>query len=163
MLQQTVPGATCGCAEAVLACDGRGIAFGGLTNPDDTVILGALTIPLPPERLPNAGQMGVYVRVRGFAAPLVVLIAHTPDRRPPRLTFFGFYALGDFEESVGFGARDDGLPLTGVESKPFSWARPEDKPEAILIAPVELVGGEAFHLSEVDCVIPFFIPADPPW
>jgi hypothetical protein len=91
--------------------------------------------------------------MRGFAAPMAVLMG-TEEKG----TGFFFYAIGEYEESIGFGPKDDGFPAAGVVSSPYQWSQAEDKPTAVAIGPLELAGGEAFHLSEIDCVIPFVVP-----
>jgi hypothetical protein len=155
--QFSAPGATCGCADALLECDGRGIAFGGVTNMEDTLTLGILELYLDPVQLPSSGRMGVYIRMRGFAAPVFTVIQRSSGGVVESVEGFAFYTLGEFEESVGFEPKDDGLPVA-EESRPFQWSTPQEKPTSILIYPSDLVGGEAFHISEIDCVIPFVVP-----
>jgi hypothetical protein len=134
-------GCSCGCAECLAVCDGKGPVFAGLIppTPDAPSIL---HVDLP--KLPSKGRLGLYVRVRGEAPnPIPIIIIH------------GAAPVGAIPLNIGSSTSFLDITTGGSESGASGpeWNSADAAPTAIEIKPQ----GNKFGI-EIDCIVPFVIP-----
>lgn len=140
----------CGCGGCMAACDGKGPVL-GVSN-DGNVGFAPITIDLA-GHMPASGRIGVFVRERGIAAALVVVMKGTPDAYEVLTYYYMTSPIGTELTSLVF--YDD--PFLGM--KEYSWSKEADRPTLLVIAADE--GSSempALNLMEIDCVVPFVMP-----
>jgi hypothetical protein len=148
----------CGCAGCAAVCDGRGPVLGVL---DD----GALDY-VPPifeigDQLPERGTFGIYLRVRGVANMGIGLLAGTIDTQDDDpLVYLNAdaapYVLSPLStEFVEHVVVDQKL----LEVPPYTWTSAEGRPDYVLLSPGGSVTNPSLSLYELDCAVPFVLPA----
>lgn len=151
----------CGCEECLLRCDGFGPVFGPTT--DDSWGLPDFVVPTVGvgAALPDRGRMGVYVRMRGLAYVVALLMRGDPavptsleqlyydgDPGQPALYTLSGPFSSEFVEHLWFDQ-------SFIERSAYRWEDPSGKPELIAIATGDSAGGALF---EIDCIVPFYVP-----
>jgi hypothetical protein len=141
----------CGCGGCAALCDGKGPVIAAVDNSDE--LFPTLVVDIRDE-LPNAGELGLYVRARGLANMTVVLATIGADV----VTVFGaplypIYSPLSTSYSEHVLHRNELLSI-----EPYRWDRAEDKPMLVLLAINGTPENPATALAEVDCVVPFLVP-----
>lgn len=140
----------CGCGGCMAACDGKGPVL-GISN-DGNVGFAPITIDLA-GHMPASGRIGVFVRERGLAASLLVVMKGTPDAYEILTYYYMTSPIGTEYTSQVF--YDD--PFLGM--KEYSWSKEADKPTVLLIVADEGTSEMPdLNLMEIDCVVPFVVP-----
>lgn len=155
---------TCGCADCMSVCDGRGPVFAVRLRKGMPGL-----VPIPPMNIeglmPDAGRLGVYVRARGIGALLVAPFTGDPDvldtwqvvDEGGGLNIMTLQPRDTFGERVFFRT---------INGEPYSWDGPEDKPTVLLLTGLELDPEDPNEedvrdlFVEIDCVVPFHAPLD---
>lgn len=136
----------CGCAGCMAECDGKGPVLGVLS--DGVVPVAPVGIDIA-RHMPDAGSLGVFLRERGVAASLLVVMKGAdPDYEVVTYYFISSPIGTDYTSQVFY---DD--PFLGTSK--YTWTRREDRPTLLAIFPSEGAG----NLMEVDCVVPFVVGA----
>ena len=150
----------CGCEECLARCDGFGPVFGVRT--DGTLDLGDFLVPMAQvgAELPEAGRLGVYLRMRGLGSVLVMPLRGDPEI-PSSLTAL-HHPNGDQvvylvvnqggKEFVEYVLFDQSF----VDLDAYSWTEQAAKPELIALSVDDTPPRSA--LFEIDCLVPFFLP-----
>lgn len=134
----------CGCAGCMAVCDGKGPVLG--VQNDGNVMFAPVGIDIA-SSMPDAGSLGVFLRERGVAGSLLVVMkGAAPDYEIATYYFITSPVGTDFTSQVFY---DD--PFLGTSR--YTWTRREDRPTLLAIFASE--GGG--NLMEVDCVIPFVV------
>jgi hypothetical protein len=144
-IQTTLPFGSdclCGCAACASVCDGIGpvLAYAQFAGtPPPLLLVSDLR-----SYLPDSGQLGIYLRVRGISA--LVAGVPTPDGGAYAKQINPAMESGDFVDTVVF---DSNAP---------TWSIPTDAPGFLVItSSSESNGAPAISLAEVDCIVPFVV------
>lgn len=143
----------CGCARCMAVCDGIGPVFGATTNAVADVSDFFVPFLRIAELLPAAGRVGVYLRVRGLANVVVLLLRGDPSNLETLEAVNGGYLLNNplnesFTEQVLFDQ-----PFVGIDA--YRWNDEASKPTVVSI----MTGTtRTVELFEIDCVVPFWVP-----
>lgn len=138
-------------------CDGKGPVFGVLYTPDFA------SGWLPPildvgAHLPSKGKLGFYIRARGPFPKLNLIVGNGDATQFSVLQYYyaDLAATGDFDEQIVFDLNvadpDAGLP--------YEWKKSADKPTIVLLLPPGDENGNGVVFEEIDCIVPFYEPAD---
>jgi hypothetical protein len=106
--------------------------------------------------VPAAGELGIYLRLRGLARFYVVFFkpsVHEPSGMEllPAPAYLVITPVGsDFTEQV---LHHD------LFTDAYQWFRPEDRPVMMAIVPQPDPDQPAIELFELDCVVPFVLPS----
>ncbi|MBI4701864.1 MAG: hypothetical protein HY744_12050 [Deltaproteobacteria bacterium] len=143
----------CGCAGCAAVCDGTGPVMG--VHATQSHPAPALLVDLS-GRMPDSGRLGIYLRLRGLASFVLVVVAGTTEPGELATHVRWYYPvltpLGtSFTEHVIFD--DD---FVGVEA--YSWSLPADRPTVIGLMPQGKPDESALALFELDCILPFVLP-----
>jgi hypothetical protein len=150
---------TCGCADCMTVCDGRGPFFAvrnrqGLPTP--------LPIPLMQigDLLPDGGSFGVYVRARGAGILGIGAFTGSPDD----LASLTPISDGNFMTLEPRDTFSERVFYRDVEDAVYAWTDPMLKPTLLLLTGIapEPDGPSPVSdlLVEIDCVVPFYVPAE---
>jgi hypothetical protein len=146
-----LPGDTqclCGCTRCATVCDGYGTIYATF-GPEGVAknFIVALT------DMPDAGQLGIYYRLRGIANMVTYVIRGPIEMFDIVGTYGTFEVSGDFVEQILYD-----VPVTSTP--PYTWTQAADKPTALVVAPLEIEQDTGFlaAITEIDCIIPFSVP-----
>jgi len=143
----------CGCSSCISVCDGYGPLVGVVAK---GLTLESFAIPLLDirDQAPDAGRLGIYLRVRGLANVLVLAGKSETN------------SLSDFETVVDYRVTTP-LSYDFVEhvlldqvflgNTAYSWTAKEQAPTTIAIG-AGLSTEPTVTLFELDCVVPFYLP-----
>ena len=136
------PNCVCGCASCASVCDGVGpVIVARVPQNAGEQAVGVLLVQTLSHYLPDQGRLGVYIRARGITSQAVEVgggkIA-MPFARPLQMASAN---AGTFGEQVLF---EKGWP---------DWTTRAEAPTTLAI-----VTQPGPTLTEIDCVIPFFVP-----
>ncbi len=150
-------GVPCTCRDLGLLarCDGVGVMLGQVARagPVGTAMTVMRPVFMQLPALPPSGRFGVFVRARGFAAPFYLLAASAEGTL---LESWTFLVTKGYDDLVGFGLGEDGVPATNLEGLPYD---PSSTPTTLLLTLPDLYEGiEQSAILEIDCVIPFVLP-----
>lgn len=140
----------CGCAGCLAVCDGRGPVLGVLNDGSDGYAPVAVDIAA---QMPDAGSLGVYLRLRGIATALLGVLKGAD----PNYELVAYYLVSapigtEMESQVHYND-----PLLGTSE--YTWSQAADKPTLLVILPGEgTPQTPALSLVEIDCVVPFVVP-----
>jgi hypothetical protein len=160
-------------------CDGRGVVFAAFNaasfgDPVDHRADG-FTIGLP-QGLADAGEIGLFVRLRGYAQPMFTAFSRwtsEPYLRPTPESYFNvtYFSAIEFTDVLVFGESSDGINVGfdgELTNDPAGWTTLGEHPvvfgvgvsaEPAFETIEELENGpRRFYYLEIDCVIPFYVP-----
>jgi hypothetical protein len=148
---------TCGCIDCIRACDGKGPTFGAARGDDgvltgDDIIFPFLRVDT---RVPERGQLGVYLRIRSSDTLVLWVFGGDPDGATTELTILRTALVpessdGAFSTIVAY---EELLDIEG-RAAPLTWESETGRPSLITIIPPSAGGAILF---EVDCVVPFVV------
>lgn len=153
---------TCGCADCMSVCDGRGPVFAVRFRKGMPGL-----VPIPPMviegLMPDAGRLGIYVRARGMGGLLVAPFTGDPEV----LESWQVVGEGDGLNLMSLQPRDtfgERVFYRTINGDVYAWDRPEDKPTVLLLTGVEIDPDDPDEpetrdlFVEIDCVVPFHAP-----
>lgn len=148
-------GCACGCIGDIARCDGKGIVLGNFLDDTSPVPFKQVQLEIDLEEALGGkqGRLGLYIRARGFAIPLVA--SFSPISESFKWTF---YITGDYAEQIGYGPDQDGIDQTLMFQGPYHFDKTNAPTQLLIGLPEVPAGVGAANAIEIDCVIPFVVP-----
>jgi hypothetical protein len=148
---------TCGCTRCLSVCDGKGPTFGSTLLGDGQQTVDDFIFPLIriDRQVPDAGRLGVYIRVRGLTVTTMQIYGGDPDGRGEDLSYLraAIVPSSPGEGCVGHVLYVDLLEMDN-NTVPLEWSTRDGRPSILALLPPLNTPGHT--LIEVDCVIPFW-------